>query len=304
VAVLGRYNHVGPEVLKLFKKIKRRRALCGDVEEKFEGYIQEENENSKARGAALDKYNAVTNGGFAARVPGDRSPGGGGMWYTIPIFRFLLGQMREEFGLNDYEFRFWVTSIPAKGPNRSDCSSLFIRQQLNRELVPEHAAAFDRHCRPPYKTGWPSGSRRRIRAHSASNPHPESQSEASCQPARFRPHCRRFMHRSHTSVSRAAMWHCPKTIDAAAFPCIIKGRPAFKHPPGLQKKLAKGKPLPPGWQKKLQLLLPDVEGGWAPLQLLRAGRDRRLRRDQRQEDRGHFGHGAANWRYIALSVCD
>jgi hypothetical protein len=52
VALLGRYNHVGPEVLKLFKKIKRQRALCGDVEEKFERYIQEENENPKARGAA------------------------------------------------------------------------------------------------------------------------------------------------------------------------------------------------------------------------------------------------------------
>jgi len=52
VAVLGRYNHVGPEVLKLFKKIKQQRALCGDVEEKFERYIQQENENSKARDAA------------------------------------------------------------------------------------------------------------------------------------------------------------------------------------------------------------------------------------------------------------
>jgi hypothetical protein len=29
-------------------------------------------------------------------------------------------------------------------------------------------------------------------------------------------------------------------------------------PPGLQKKLAKGKPLPPGWQKKLQPFPSDV----------------------------------------------
>jgi hypothetical protein len=29
VALLGRHNSVGPEVLKLFKKIKRQRGLCG-----------------------------------------------------------------------------------------------------------------------------------------------------------------------------------------------------------------------------------------------------------------------------------
>src|SRR5215467_4243539 len=29
---------------------------------------------------------------------------------------------------------------------------------------------------------------------------------------------RRFMHPAHAPFSRAAMWHCPKTIDAAAFP--------------------------------------------------------------------------------------
>ena len=31
-------------------------------------------------------------------------------------------------------------------------------------------------------------------------------------------------------------------------------------PPGLQKKLARGKPLPPGWQKKLQPFPPDIVG--------------------------------------------
>jgi hypothetical protein len=30
-------------------------------------------------------------------------------------------------------------------------------------------------------------------------------------------------------------------------------------PPGLQKKLAKGKPLPPGWQKKLQPFAPHID---------------------------------------------
>src|SRR6516225_3718536 len=39
---------------------------------------------------------------------------------------------------------------------------------------------------------------------------------------------RRFMHPAHAPVSPAAMWHGPKTVDAAAFSCIIKGRPAFK----------------------------------------------------------------------------
>jgi hypothetical protein len=35
-------------------------------------------------------------------------------------------------------------------------------------------------------------------------------------------------------------------------------------PPGLQKKLAKGKPLPPGWQKKLQPFPSDVLGRLNP----------------------------------------
>jgi hypothetical protein len=60
VALLGRHNSVGPEVLKLFKEIKRQRALCGDAEEKLERYMKQENENSESAGAAYDKYNAVT----------------------------------------------------------------------------------------------------------------------------------------------------------------------------------------------------------------------------------------------------
>jgi hypothetical protein len=36
-------------------------------------------------------------------------------------------------------------------------------------------------------------------------------------------------------------------------------------PPGLQKKVARGKPLPPGWQKKLQPFPSEVERQLAPL---------------------------------------
>ena len=36
-------------------------------------------------------------------------------------------------------------------------------------------------------------------------------------------------------------------------------------PAGLQKKLARGKPLPPGWQKKLQPFPPNVEARLGPL---------------------------------------
>jgi hypothetical protein len=35
-------------------------------------------------------------------------------------------------------------------------------------------------------------------------------------------------------------------------------------PPGLQKKLARGKPLPPGWQKKLQSFPSDIDVRLAP----------------------------------------
>src|SRR5215471_17955697 len=52
-------------------------------------------------------------------------------------------------------------------------------------------------------------------AHSASIPHPESQSEASSQPACFRSHYRRFMHPSHAPISFAALRYCPKAIHAA-----------------------------------------------------------------------------------------
>lgn len=39
VAGLGRYHDIGPEVLKRFKEIKRKRGLCRDIEEKFDLYI-------------------------------------------------------------------------------------------------------------------------------------------------------------------------------------------------------------------------------------------------------------------------
>ena len=51
VALLGHHNSVGPEILKLFKKIKRQRELCHDAEEKLERYIKQEAEDSEA-GAA------------------------------------------------------------------------------------------------------------------------------------------------------------------------------------------------------------------------------------------------------------
>ena len=52
VALLGRHNSVGPEVLKLCKKIKRQRELCGDAEEQLERFIRQEIEGSEAAGAA------------------------------------------------------------------------------------------------------------------------------------------------------------------------------------------------------------------------------------------------------------
>ena len=36
-------------------------------------------------------------------------------------------------------------------------------------------------------------------------------------------------------------------------------------PPGLQKKLARGKPLPPGWQKKLQPFPANIDAGMGPI---------------------------------------
>jgi hypothetical protein len=59
VALLGRHNSVGPEVLKLFKKIKRQRELCGDAEEKLERYIQQEIEDSEAPGVTQRQAEAA-----------------------------------------------------------------------------------------------------------------------------------------------------------------------------------------------------------------------------------------------------
>ena len=52
VALLGRHNSVGPEVVKLCKKIKRQRELCGDAEKELERYIRQEIEHPEAVGAA------------------------------------------------------------------------------------------------------------------------------------------------------------------------------------------------------------------------------------------------------------
>ena len=52
VALLGHHNSVGPKVLKLCKKIKRQRELCGDAEKQLERFIRQEIEGSEAAGAA------------------------------------------------------------------------------------------------------------------------------------------------------------------------------------------------------------------------------------------------------------
>ena len=52
VALLGRHNSVGPEVLKLCKKIKRQRELCDDAEKQLERFIKQEIEDSEPAGAA------------------------------------------------------------------------------------------------------------------------------------------------------------------------------------------------------------------------------------------------------------
>ena len=41
VALLGRHDSVGPEFMRLFKKIKRQRELCDDAEDKLERYVQQ-----------------------------------------------------------------------------------------------------------------------------------------------------------------------------------------------------------------------------------------------------------------------
>jgi len=53
VALLGRHNSVGPEVLKLCKKIKRQRELCGGVEKQLEQFIRREIEDSEAANESL-----------------------------------------------------------------------------------------------------------------------------------------------------------------------------------------------------------------------------------------------------------
>jgi hypothetical protein len=48
VVLLGRHKSFGPEVLKLFRKIKRQHELCGDVEAKLARYIQQEVEAAES----------------------------------------------------------------------------------------------------------------------------------------------------------------------------------------------------------------------------------------------------------------
>ena len=56
VALLGRHNSVGPQFLKLLKKIKRQRELCGDAEKELERYIQQAIEDPKRRTQLIDKH--------------------------------------------------------------------------------------------------------------------------------------------------------------------------------------------------------------------------------------------------------
>ena len=58
VALLGHHNSVGPEVLKLLKKIKRQRELCTDAEEKLKRYLHQGIEESEAAGA-VQQYAAT-----------------------------------------------------------------------------------------------------------------------------------------------------------------------------------------------------------------------------------------------------
>ena len=52
VALLGRHDSVGPDVLKLFKKIKRQRELCRAAEQKLEQYLHQEIDDPGEKGAA------------------------------------------------------------------------------------------------------------------------------------------------------------------------------------------------------------------------------------------------------------
>jgi hypothetical protein len=52
VALLGRHDHIGPELLVLLKRIRQLRELCGDAERKFERYVEQEDSNSRGEGAA------------------------------------------------------------------------------------------------------------------------------------------------------------------------------------------------------------------------------------------------------------
>ena len=56
VALLGRHNSVGPQFVKLLKKIKRQRELCGDAEERLQRYIQQEIEDPERRTQLNDKH--------------------------------------------------------------------------------------------------------------------------------------------------------------------------------------------------------------------------------------------------------
>ena len=52
VALLGRHNSVGPQFVKLLKKIKRQRELCDHAEGRLQRYVQQEIEDLKRRSSA------------------------------------------------------------------------------------------------------------------------------------------------------------------------------------------------------------------------------------------------------------
>ena len=52
VARLAPHKDISPEVLGLLREIKRRHELCCDAEQRLERYVQQDDDESDAQGAA------------------------------------------------------------------------------------------------------------------------------------------------------------------------------------------------------------------------------------------------------------
>ena len=50
VALLGRHDEIGPELVGLLKRITRLRELCGEAESKLARYVHQENREAKEDG--------------------------------------------------------------------------------------------------------------------------------------------------------------------------------------------------------------------------------------------------------------